>query len=627
MSQDTTPTSLFRPRLALVPGEPAGIGPELCVRAAQRHWDADLICYGDRDTMLNAAEAIGLPLKLISPNDPSAVGPGRLAHVEIPKRDPVVFGRPMPRNARTTIGAMETAAGACLRGLCDGLVTGPVHKAAINEGGIPYTGTTELLAQQAGCEVVMMLANDIVRVALATTHLPLRAVADAINADGLERTLRIVYAALRDDFGIAEPRIAVLGLNPHAGEDGHLGREELDLIIPLLDKLRAEGMRLLGPLAGRHCLPTREVTRHRRGPRDVSRPRAAGTEIQRFRARGEPHPRLALSTRRGRSRHCVGTRRQGHRRPRQPLRRDRHLHPSRTYTRGTARTHFHGVCAMSRRDHDAADSQPLRSDATRFEKPAKKSLGQHFLHERGVIDKMLLAIDPKPGERFVEIGPGQGALTFPLLDRHGALTAIEFDRDLLAPLTAAAQAHGALTLIHSDVMNVDFGELAAQPPGGQIRLVGNLPYNLSSPILFHALDHAAAIRDMHFMLQKEVVDRMAAAPGSKVYGRLSVMLQAYCRVTGLFNVAPGAFRPPPKVDSAVVRLVPKAASEIGVDDPKRFAAVVRAAFGQRRKTLRNALSSVCTSEEILAAGIDPQSRAEQLAVADFVRLANATPQR
>jgi 16S rRNA (adenine1518-N6/adenine1519-N6)-dimethyltransferase len=273
-----------------------------------------------------------------------------------------------------------------------------------------------------------------------------------------------------------------------------------------------------------------------------------------------------------------------------------------------------------------------RDAATAFGKPAKKSLGQHFLHERGIVDKLVLAIDPRPGDRIVEIGPGQGALTFPLLDRHGALTAIEFDRDLLGPLTAAAKAHGDLTLIHADVMNVDFSALAAAAPAGhpptsdgRIRLVGNLPYNLSSPILFHALDHAATVRDMHFMLQKEVVDRMAAGPGSKVYGRLSVMLQAYCAVTALFKVPPGAFRPPPKVDSAVVRLVPLPREQVGIDDPRRFADIVRAAFGQRRKTLRNALGNVCSTEEIVAAGIDPQRRAEQLAVADFVRLANLAP--
>jgi 16S rRNA (adenine1518-N6/adenine1519-N6)-dimethyltransferase len=263
-------------------------------------------------------------------------------------------------------------------------------------------------------------------------------------------------------------------------------------------------------------------------------------------------------------------------------------------------------------------SLPQGHDGT-FREPAKKSLGQHFLHERGVVDKIVLAVDPRPGDHIVEIGPGQGAMTWPLLDRHGRLTAIEFDRDLLAPLAARARAHGELELVHANVLDVDFTALAAGTP---IRLVGNLPYNLSSPILFHALDHAAAVRDMHFMLQKEVVDRMAAGPGSKVYGRLSVMLQAYCRVTALFSVGPGAFKPPPKVDSAVVRLVPRPPAEIGIDSPARFAAIVRAAFGQRRKTLRNALQPLCTADMIVAAGVDPTQRAEQLAVADFIRIAN-----
>ena len=260
-----------------------------------------------------------------------------------------------------------------------------------------------------------------------------------------------------------------------------------------------------------------------------------------------------------------------------------------------------------------------------FTEPAKKHLGQHFLHERGIVEKIVLAVDPQPGDRLVEIGPGQGAITFPLLKKHGSLTAIEFDRDLIAPLTAAAREFGVLTIVSGDVLEVDFTALAGGEPGasGKIRLVGNLPYNLSSPILFHALDHAAAIRDMHFMLQKEVVDRMAAGPGSKVYGRLSVMLQAYCTVTPLFKVPPGAFRPPPKVDSAVVRLVPRAPDSIGVADRSHFAHVVRAAFGQRRKTLRNALNGVADSAAIEAAGLDPGARAEQIEVAGFIRLANS----
>jgi 16S rRNA (adenine1518-N6/adenine1519-N6)-dimethyltransferase len=254
-----------------------------------------------------------------------------------------------------------------------------------------------------------------------------------------------------------------------------------------------------------------------------------------------------------------------------------------------------------------------------FKAPPKKNLGQHFLTDRSYIDRIVMAVNPKPGDRLVEIGPGQGAITFPLLKKHGELTVIEFDRDLITPLMEASEGVGRLTIIHKDVLQVDFSKLAGDE--GPLRLVGNLPYNISSPILFHALEHAGAVRDMHFMLQKEVVDRMASGPGSKVYGRLSVMLQAYCTVTSLFDVPPGAFRPPPKVDSAVVRLVPRPAAEIGIADPALFERIVRDAFGQRRKTLRNALQQVCTGPDIEAAGLRPDARAEQLEVAEFKQLA------
>ncbi|KRG84263.1 4-hydroxythreonine-4-phosphate dehydrogenase [Stenotrophomonas daejeonensis] len=240
------------PQLALVPGEPSGIGPELCIRLAQQpRTDCRLLAFADPDTLHAAAAALGLPLKLL-PEDADARAPGELRLREIRNAVPSRFGQPDAANARAVIDALLCAGRACLSGepdgKLDGVVTGPVHKAAINEGGIAYSGTTELLAHQAGVEVVMMLANDIVRVALATTHLPLRDVADAITADGLRKAIATTHAALRRDFGLARPRIAVLGLNPHAGEDGHLGREELDVIIPLLERLRGEGMDLVGPL-------------------------------------------------------------------------------------------------------------------------------------------------------------------------------------------------------------------------------------------------------------------------------------------------------------------------------------------------------------------------------------------
>ena len=248
----------------------------------------------------------------------------------------------------------------------------------------------------------------------------------------------------------------------------------------------------------------------------------------------------------------------------------------------------------------------------------KKRFGQHFLHDPGLIRRIVQAIAPKPGDRLVEIGPGEGAITLPLLREHGALTVIELDRDLIPRIEAAAAGAGTLTVIHADVLTVDFTQLAH---GEALRVVGNLPYNISSPILFHCLEHAAAIRDMHFMLQKEVVDRMAAPPGSKVYGRLSVMLQLYCRVEPLLRVPPGAFNPPPKVDSAVVRLTPLPPEQRHDADPALVERIVRHAFGQRRKTLSNALSGVATAAQIDAAGIDPRVRAEQLAPLRFVDLA------
>ncbi len=235
-----------RPRLALVPGEPGGVGPELCVRIAQQPQESELVVYGDGETLLAAAHALHLPLRLRGLNEYCA--PGELALVEHRNAQPVQFGFADAANASAVIGALLAAAADARSGQVGGMVTGPVNKASINRGGIPYVGTTELLAAEAGVPVVMMLANPTLRVALATTHLPLRAVADALTAEGLTRVLRITEHALRTDFGIANPRLRVLGLNPHAGESGELGREEIDIIAPVITALRSEGMLLEGPI-------------------------------------------------------------------------------------------------------------------------------------------------------------------------------------------------------------------------------------------------------------------------------------------------------------------------------------------------------------------------------------------
>jgi 16S rRNA (adenine1518-N6/adenine1519-N6)-dimethyltransferase len=250
---------------------------------------------------------------------------------------------------------------------------------------------------------------------------------------------------------------------------------------------------------------------------------------------------------------------------------------------------------------------------------ARKRFGQHFLHDPGVIARIVAAIDPKPGERLVEIGPGRGALSRPLLERCGRLEVIEIDRDLIPALRRHCHGAGELIVHVADALEVD---LTALHGGGvPLRICGNLPYNISTPLLFHLLEARAVIADMHFMLQKEVVERMAAKPGGKEYGRLTVMLAAVCRVELLFRVGRGAFNPPPSVDSAVVRLTPHDGAPFSLPDPERYARLVGAAFSMRRKTLRNSLRGLLDPAGFLAAGIDAGRRPETLSPAEFAKLA------
>ena len=246
----------------------------------------------------------------------------------------------------------------------------------------------------------------------------------------------------------------------------------------------------------------------------------------------------------------------------------------------------------------------------------RKRFGQNFLTDQGVIQSIVRAIDPRPGDVMVEIGPGLGALTDPLLDILPHLNVVEIDRDIIARLENNYP-KSKLTIHAGDALKFDFATL-----GERIRVVGNLPYNISTPILFHLTEYVSNIIDMHFMLQKEVVERMAAGPGGGDWGRLSIMVQYHCRVEHLFNVGPGAFNPPPKVDSAIVRLVPHAVLPHPAKDHKLLERVVREEFNQRRKTLRNTLKALLSNAEIEAAGVDGGLRPEQLDLAAFVRLAD-----
>ena len=254
----------------------------------------------------------------------------------------------------------------------------------------------------------------------------------------------------------------------------------------------------------------------------------------------------------------------------------------------------------------------------------RKRWGQHFLHDRHAIARIIAAIAPAPDDHICEIGPGEGVLTRPLVAAAGRVDAIEIDRDLAAALSADSAEEGTLQVHVGDALTFDPAAIAGERP---LRVVGNLPYNISTPLLFHLLEHIEHIADMHFMLQREVVERMAAAAGDPGRGRLALMVQALCRVEPLFRLAPGAFRPPPQVDSAVVRLTPHAEPAVTGTRAQAYAELVQRAFSARRKTLRRSLAPRLDAATIAACGIDPGLRPERLRVADFAALAAAaTPE-
>jgi len=264
---------------------------------------------------------------------------------------------------------------------------------------------------------------------------------------------------------------------------------------------------------------------------------------------------------------------------------------------------------------------------------ARKRFGQNFLHDATIIDRIAAAVQPRPGQHLVEIGPGQGALTEALIGSGCALDVIELDRDLVPGLLAAFCLNPGFKLHNADALTFDFAELlnsrsdnTGDNTGDKrqlLRVVGNLPYNISTPLIFKLLENCAIIQDMHFMLQLEVVERMAATPGSKHWGRLGIMTQYHCRVEHLFDVPPHAFRPEPKVQSAIVRLTPWAESPWQPCNESKLRALVKAAFAHRRKTLRNNLKEILSSGDLEALGIDPGARAETLQLKQFIEITNA----
>ncbi len=251
---------------------------------------------------------------------------------------------------------------------------------------------------------------------------------------------------------------------------------------------------------------------------------------------------------------------------------------------------------------------------------AKKRFGQNFLHDPTVIGRIVSTINPKPGDNLIEIGPGPGALTQPVLKQCGKMRVIELDREVIPKLKMFCLGDGELEVIESDALKIDFQQFVEQP--GTLRVIGNLPYNISTPLMFHLFSQISAIQDMHFMLQKEVVDRLCAVPGNKDYGRLSIMAQYYCQPEFMFVVKPGAFNPPPKVDSAIIKLTPKPQQAIERTDVKLLNEVVTSAFSLRRKTIRNSLKKYLTNDDFDSLELNPGERAENLSPDQFIASAN-----
>ncbi len=259
-------------------------------------------------------------------------------------------------------------------------------------------------------------------------------------------------------------------------------------------------------------------------------------------------------------------------------------------------------------------------DAQLIPHKARKRFGQNFLHDPAIISRIIRSISPKENEHLVEIGPGQGALTNQLQAGADRLDVVELDRDLIPWLKLQFGLNENFSIHEADALNFDFAALRQGEE--QLRIVGNLPYNISTPLIFHLLSYADIVQDMHFMLQKEVVERLAAQPGDKHYGRLGVMVQYFCKVHYLFPVGPGAFNPPPKVDSAIVRLTPYKTLPCPCKDKQILDRVVKAAFAMRRKTLRNCLKGMISGDEIEQLDINPSLRPERISLESFVKIAD-----
>ena len=627
---------MLRP-LALTLGEPAGIGPDITFTAWRRRAELNLHPFyllADPQFLAGGAHAPGLPIAVVDPAGAVAAFETALPVVDIGLPVTAEPGRPDQSSAPAALAAIRRAVADVATGAACAVVTNPVAKNVLYRSGFTEPGHTEYLAKLAeeltGIAVrpVMMLWSPELAVVPVTIHLPLKEVVAKLTTELVAETARIVARDLRLRFGVARPRLAVAGLNPHAGEEGALGEEDLAIVRPAVERLKAEGIDARGPLPA--------DTLFHRGARetyDVALAMYHDQALIPIKTLAFDHAvnvdtRPAVRAHFTRSRHRIRHRRHRPRPCGKPDRGDRpcstplghrRAAPGRVARPKPAKAGVNAL--MSAID----DLPPLREVIRRHGLNAKKSLGQNFLLDLNLTARIARAAGPLDGIDVVEIGPGPGGLTRALL-AQGARRVIAVERDdraIAALEEIAARYPDRLEIIAGDALDFDPLAVLERVPA---RVVANLPYNIATALLVSwlTLEPWPPWYDrLVLMFQREVAQRIISVPGSKTYGRLSVLAVWRSQARILFEVAASAFVPPPKVTSSLVELIPRRRPL--ACDPRALQRVTGAAFGQRRKMLRQSLKSLGADALALlaAAGIDPTARAEDIPVEGFVALARA----
>ena len=611
-------------------GDPAGIGPDISLSTWLRRNELAIppfLLIGDPGVLADRARTLGLdvPIAEAGPSAAAEVFRDALPVLPVQTAEHCRAGSPDPTNAAAVISAIEQAVALSLEGACSATVTNPIAKSVLYAAGFRFPGHTEFLADLAAMATgrsvmpVMMLAGPRLRAVPVTIHIPLSAVPGALSRDLIERTCRIVAADLISRFGIARPRLAVSGLNPHAGEGGALGAEDEAVVRPAVEQIRSEGIDAVGPLPADTMFHDEARSHY-----DVAVCMYHDQALIPAKALGFDDsvnvtlglPFIRTSPDHGTAFALAGT---GTARP------DSLVAALRMAVELAARV-------RARKGRGAGDAvtasfdglPPLRDVIARHGIGARKALGQNFLLDLNLTQKVARAAGDLSKATVVEVGPGPGGLTRALL-ALGARNVIAVERDpRCLPALEEIGAHypGRLAVLEGDAL--DLVPAGLPPRQGPLKIVANLPYNVGTQLLVKWLlaePWPPFYESLTLMFQREVAERIVAAPGTGAYGRLAVIAGWRTAARIMFDVAPQAFTPPPKVTSSVVHMVPR--ERPIACPPHALERVTQAAFGQRRKMLRQSLKPLGGEALLEAVGIDPRRRAETLSVEEFCALANA----